>query len=290
MQALVKASPALKPLLIKSKHGRDSINFSDERAVKALNKALLINHYGLTYWDIPKGHLCPPIPGRVDYILGIHDAINKHPVLSNVKDSDVKALDIGTGANLIYPITGHGLFEWQWVASDIDQQSLNNCQKIVDNNSQLHDRVELRLQRNSDHMFKDIVEKGEYFHFTCCNPPFHKSAEEAMAGSIRKNKNLARNKNKRMSNVKSVQSTKHLNFEGKSNELWCEGGELAFVNKMITESRTVSEQVGLFTCLISKKDNIPALMGRLKASKACEFNVHEMEQGNKVSRFISWYF
>jgi 23S rRNA (adenine1618-N6)-methyltransferase len=290
MQALVKASPALKSFLIKSKHGRDSINFSDERAVKELNKALLFNHYGLNYWDIPKGHLCPPIPGRVDYLLGIHDALSKHSLLSKVPSNEIKALDIGTGANLIYPIAGSGLFEWQWVGSDIDSQSLKNSQGIVDNNTKLRGRIELRLQNNPEHMFKGIIEKGEYFHITCCNPPFHKSAEEAMAGSVRKNKNLARNKNKRMSNVKSIQSNQHLNFEGKSNELWCEGGELAFVKKMINESRAISDQVGLFTCLISKKDNIPNLLATLKASKVREFDVHEMEQGNKISRFISWQF
>jgi 23S rRNA (adenine1618-N6)-methyltransferase len=292
MSALVLACADLKPFITQSKHGRDTINFSNPAAVKQLNRALLINHYGLTQWDIPKGYLCPPIPGRVDYLLGLNDALVSHlasmgKVLTSNK---VNALDIGTGANLIYPIAGQALFGWNWLGTDIDQGSVNNAQSIIDANPALINSIKLKLQPNSRHIFNGIIASNDYYDVTCCNPPFHKSAADAHAGSLRKNNNLIRNKKKRQSNLKSNHSEKTLNFEGQSNELWCEGGELAFISNIINESKQVADQVGLFSCLISKKENIKALIDKIKWAKATSCNVHEMQQGNKISRFITWSF
>jgi 23S rRNA (adenine1618-N6)-methyltransferase len=33
-----------------------------------LNKAILKAFYKIEYWDIPLHYLCPPIPGRADYL------------------------------------------------------------------------------------------------------------------------------------------------------------------------------------------------------------------------------
>lgn len=290
MQELVIASPALKSHLIRSKHGRETINFSNADAVKALNKALLIQQYDLKYWDIPAGHLCPPIPGRVDYILALKDVLEVKKVAEGVNESVVNMLDIGTGANLIYPLLAQSLFGWHCVGSDIDSGSISNAQTIIDHNPSLEKRLKLRLQPESSHIFKHIILENEYFDVTCCNPPFHKSAEEAMAGSIRKNKNLVKNKLKRDSKIKYKDKVDDLNFSGQSNELWCEGGELAFIKKMIKESKYVADQVGLFSCLVSKKDNLAKIASYLKSIKVSHMNIHEMQQGNKISRFITWTF
>lgn len=290
MASLVKACPSLKPYIITSKQGRETINFSDEQGVKALNKALLIHHYQLQFWDIPNGYLCPPIPGRADYLLALNDVIRSQSEFKHSKSEQVNALDIGTGANLIYPIVGHQLLNWQFVAADIDADSIKNAQLIIDKNPVLSSGIELRTQVNDQHIFSGIINSNDYFDVTCCNPPFHKSAEEAMAGSIRKNKNLTRNKKKRQSQCKSNPTNTHLNFAGKSNELWCNGGELAFVKNMITESKQVANQVGVFSCLISKKENLPPLKAALKSIKVRKYDVYDMQQGNKVSRFIYWSF
>lgn len=292
MSDLVLACADLKPFIIQSKLGRDSIDFSNSVAVKQLNRALLINHYGLKQWDIPEGHLCPPIPGRVDYLLGLNDALVSYLAnTENVLASDkVNALDIGTGANLIYPIAGQALFGWNWLGTDIDLGSINNAQSIIDENPSLINTVKLKFQPNINHIFNGVIESNDYYDVTCCNPPFHKSAAEAQAGSMRKNNNLSRNKKKRQSNLKSTHSEKTLNFEGQSNELWCKGGELAFISNMINESKQVADQVGLFSSLISKKENVKVLVDKIKEAKATCCNIHEMEQGNKISRFITWSF
>lgn len=288
MAVLACTNSKLKPYIELSKQGRETINFSDAVAVKELNKALLMHDYQLEYWDIPTGYLCPPIPGRADYLLGLNDVLQDH----KKKDAltPVMALDIGTGANMIYPIIGYGLFGWQWVASELDSEAIKNAQMILNKNPKLKPVVKLRQQNNANHIFKGIIDSGDYFDVTCCNPPFHKSAKDAEAGTIRKNKNLNKNKQKRNPNGSSISTGKHLNFEGKANELWCKGGELEFVKKMINESQDVAKQVGLFSCLISKGENVKPLLDHIKMKKAKFYNVYDMQQGNKTSRFIVWNF
>ena len=67
-EQLIKHSPELKQFVAINEHEIQTIDFSNPDAVKALNKALLINHYDIQDWDIPANYLCPPIPGRADYI------------------------------------------------------------------------------------------------------------------------------------------------------------------------------------------------------------------------------
>ena len=221
--ALIKTEPFLEKFVSKNKYGNDSIDFSNPLAVKTLNKSLLLHHYGVTYWDIPKTNLCPPIPGRADYIHYIADLLS----LSNKNlipmGEDVRGLDIGVGANCIYPIIGHQEYGWEFVGTEVDKESFNIAQKILDGNTNLVESVKLRLQSNKRHIFKEIVEQGEKFDFVICNPPFHSSREEATKGSMRKLRNIGKQKD-----GKPV-----LNFGGQNNELWCEGGELAFITNMI---------------------------------------------------------
>jgi 23S rRNA (adenine1618-N6)-methyltransferase len=81
-----------------------------------------------------------------------------------------------------------------------------------------------------------------------------------------------------------------LNFGGQANELWCEGGERQFLYNMITESALFSSQVGWFTCLVSKQENVVPAIELIKKMGAKESKVVPMAQGNKKSRFIAWRF
>ena len=108
---LMENYPPLKRFVSLNPLGIQTINFFNPQAVKALNKALLVTYYGIRYWDIPKQYLCPPIPGRADYIHYIADLIQPNgttPDLpagdANGQKSKCRCLDIGVGANCIYPI------------------------------------------------------------------------------------------------------------------------------------------------------------------------------------------
>ena len=104
--------------------------------MRVLNRALLANYYGVKFWDIPEGYLCPPIPGRADYIHYIADLLAQttHVNADNtpLAGKEIHALDIGTGASAIYPIVGNSgeSYGWRFTASDIDPISVNTAASI----------------------------------------------------------------------------------------------------------------------------------------------------------------
>ncbi|MEZ8722825.1 23S rRNA (adenine(1618)-N(6))-methyltransferase RlmF [Vibrio pomeroyi] len=303
-ELLVSALPELKEHLIKNPMGEDTINFSDPLAVKLLNKALLAHHYGVKHWDIPAGYLCPPIPGRADYIHRVADILNSDGQGEPYNHASVKALDIGVGANCIYPIIGATEYKWRCTGTDVDSVSIKTANFIAESNPNLKGKIRARLQADSESIFKGVIKDNERYDVTICNPPFHSSLEEAEKGSQRKLDNLAANRAKKAgqsfkpeTNKKSVKldkSTKQekptLNFGGQKSELWCPGGEAAFIMKMARESQLFATQVLWFTTLISKKDNVDMVRSELGKLRAKQVKVVEMSQGQKVSRFIAWTF
>lgn len=276
------AEPKLAHFVV-SKHGNRTVDFANPEAVKLLNKALLKDNYNVDYWDIPEGYLCPPIPGRVDYIHYLADLLES-TYGKDIDPQKIKVLDIGTGANCIYPLLGHNTYGWRFVATDIEAQSIKVAKQIISANKGLSKAIEIRQQKQSKQIFQGIIKEHEKFHLTLCNPPFHDSPEQAVEGSQRKWQNLkkANNNDKRGAPI--------LNFSGRANELWCSGGELAFIRKMVRESRYFGQQVGWFTTLVSKKDNVSKIKLALKKADATQIKVVKMEQGQKVSRFIAWSF
>jgi len=277
---LIKAHIPLSEFIIKNKYNQqDTIDFSDGDAVKALNCALLKKHYQIEYWDFPQGFLCPPIPGRVDYIHYLADLLKK----SSIKVTDkIKVLDIGTGATCIYPILGARAYGWNFVASDIDPLSIKAANANINANQKLSKKITCRLQNNSANIFAGIIKPNEYYHLTLSNPPFHKSLADANTGTNRKWKNLNKGK------TTNKQDT--LNFGGQKAELWCQGGELSFIHQMIKESKNYQKQVLWFTCLVSNKDNLSKIKLYLKKAHASQTKVVNMAQGQKISRFIAWQF
>jgi 23S rRNA (adenine1618-N6)-methyltransferase len=285
---LIKRVPELSQYISYNPKGGQTIDFADPIAVKLLNKALLHSHYGIENWDIPFGYLCPPIPGRADYIHYISDLFSQSQGKKNKVNS---MLDIGTGANCIYPLIAASQYGWNVVATDINKASLSNATTIVEANPSLGSLIELRLQPNEQHIFKGVILDSDRFDVTVCNPPFHRSQKEAQLGTQRKVNNLAKNKATRNATV-SRRSEKFapLNFGGKDNELWCEGGELAFVTKMANESADFSAQVLWFSTLLSKSETVRSLKKVLTKLNVSRIQVVEMKQGNKITRFVAWTF
>jgi 23S rRNA (adenine1618-N6)-methyltransferase len=277
---LTQCCPELIPFVILTPAQEQSIQFSDPKAVLMLNKALLKYFYGIEHWSIPEGYLCPPIPGRTDYIHYIADLLSSSNSGKLPKGYKVKCLDIGVGANCIYPIIGVKEYGWRFVGVDIDPKSIQSAIDIIHSNPLLQGKVSVRLQQNPNHIFKGIIEKDEFFDVTICNPPFHASYEEAQAGTIRKVSNL--------SQKRAVNPT--LNFGGQSNELWCEGGEIQFVKNMIIQSKIFANSCCWFTTIISKQSNLKKVYGFLEQVKAVQMKTIDMSQGNKLSRIVAWSF
>ena len=277
---LTQVLPELSAFVSVNKCGDESIDFSNPKAVKALNKALLKHFYKIDFWDIPEGYLCPPIPGRADYIHYAADLLASCNNQQMPKAKAIKVLDIGVGANCVYPIIGHQEYGWKFVGSDIDEVSVKSAKNIIDANKVLTNAVDVRFQNIKSQIFKNIIRKGERFDLSICNPPFHASAAEANAGSQRKNRNLG---NKNYANP-------ILNFGGQNTELWTEGGEFAFIRKMIDESRLFKDQCFWFTSLVSKSENLDGIYAMLSRAEVAEIRTSEMSTGNKIARIVAWTF
>ncbi len=277
LDQLSNSYPPLQTHLTLSPGAEKTINFSDPTAVQALNAALLKHYYQVGYWQLPPGYLCPPIPGRADYIHYAADLLTGPDGVP--KGKQITLLDIGCGANLIYPIIANCSYGWRCVGSDIDAVALKAAQLIIDSNPQLNGQLSLRCQANSDKILHGIIQAGDTFALTVCNPPFYKSAAEAAAANQRKRTNL-----------KLADSPLQRNFAGQQHELWCQGGELAFIGQMINESVTFASQVGWFTSLVSQQNHLKALVAIARQAGAAEIKQINMQQGQKSSHLLAWRF
>lgn len=279
-EKLIKSCPGLVSFVQRNDFEDYSVDFSNPEAVKTLNKALLNCYYDVDHWDIPPDYLCPPIPGRADYIHYIADLLGTSNNGKISTGNKIKCLDIGVGANCIYPIIGIKEYQWSFIGVDIDPVALASVNQIIKMNPVLRGHIEVRLQPDKKNIFSGIFGEDEYIDVSVCNPPFHASFEEARSGTLRKLNHLTR--------IKIDKPI--LNFGGQGNELWCEGGEKSFIGEMIRQSRQFSTACFWFSTLVSKKENLPGIYMALKKVKAIEVKTIQMCQGNKMSRIIAWTF
>ena len=273
LEALCKIYPDLLPFVFVNKYETKTIDFANPKAVKALNTALLFKYYNINFWKFPDTNLCPPIPGRVDYIHHISELLKVSNITNNIR-----VLDIGTGASCIYPILGHAEYKWDFVATDVDENSLKYAQNIINQNN-LSNHIKLRHQKETSQIFKDVLLEEDKFSVSICNPPFYKSKEEALEATSRKLKGLNKSEDKVVRN-----------FSGTQNELWYKGGEKAFIHNYLYESSLFKEQCIWFTTLVSKKDLVKGMYASLKKLGATNIKTISMGQGNKISRIVAWTY
>lgn len=277
--ALVAAYPALAQFVAKNPRDELTIDFTNPTAVKALNRALLLQVYGVRNWDIPPGYLCPPIPGRADYIHNLADLLagSNHGKIPRGKG--VRVMDIGMGANCVYPLIGNAEYGWSFVGTDIDPAAIKNAQAILNANRLMAGAIELRRQKDPKAIFSQMIHAEERFDLTLCNPPFHPSQSVASQGTERKWQNL----NKQTGSMA-------LNFGGHASELCCQGGEEAFVRRMIAESRAYADRCFWFSSLVSKAASLPSVYRALQHNNVAARVTIDMAQGQKQSRLVAWTF
>jgi 23S rRNA (adenine1618-N6)-methyltransferase len=286
---LLQKDAALTSFVRVNEHAAQSIDFANAAAVKALNRALLLDAYDIQGWDIPPDSLCPPIPGRADYIHYLADllAISNGGVIP--KGENIQVLDIGTGSSCIYPLLGHNEYGWQFIATDINADALANAQKILDANPALKKNITLRLQTNPRALFNGIIQDDEWYDLTLCNPPFHATTDEASASTLRKLRNLEKGKHPGKQ-IRNSNMSPDLNFGGLQNELCCEGGEAGFILRMIIDSKQFSTRCYWFTTLVSKSASLPGIYAALDDAGVQQHQTIAMSQGQKQSRFVAWTF
>ena len=270
--------PQLQEHIVLNPSGEETIDFSNSAAVYELNKAMLLADFKVEKYELPMGYLIPPVPGRLEYLLHIREFLSEQFNID--KNTKLRGLDIGSGANGIYCILGLQHFNWTMVGAECDANSVEIAKANMQHTKSLKNKIEIRHQENKSFLFKNIIKTDEQFDFTVCNPPFHTSKEDAFRGSQRKINNLGREFDK-----KEIA----LNFEGQANELWCNGGEALFIKRLIKESTAFKNQVKVFSTLVSKTDSLASIDKQLKKAKANSY-VLPMDLGNKKSRIVLWWF
>jgi len=308
-EALVACCPALATFVGPNAHGNTSIDYADPEAVKALNQALLGHAYQLHDWDIQSGTLCPPIPGRSEHLHHLADLLAGDTESAEVpRGPSTAVLDIGTGASCIYPLIGAREYGWRFVGSEVDAAACRWATDLVAAHPEVSGLIGIRRQPAAAQCFEGVVETGERFALSMCNPPFYASAEEAAEGNRRKRRNLSgKGSGRGGSGGKGGKAARRerrdsgrdgdregasadRNFGGRAGELWCPGGELGFVQRMITQSAERPALCGWFTSLVSKAAHLPRLTRALQAVEAADVRVLEMAHGQKQSRILAWTF
>ena len=280
LSALVILNPELKQYITPNKYGGMSIEFSNPIALRVLNKSLLNHYYGIKNWEFPENNLCPPIPGRADYIHHIADLLAENNFGKIPKGDKITCLDIGMGASCIYPIIGVTEYDWRFITSDIDLKSIASARKIIQSNTNIKDKIECRLQKNKNSIFKNIIEKEDKIDLIICNPPFHSSKDDAQKATLRKLRNLSEKKEKNI----------HVNFAGINNEIIFEGGEIKFIQNIINESKLYAKNCYWFSTLVSKQSNLKKTYKLINRAGAYFMKTIPMGTGNKSSRIVAWTF
>ncbi len=152
-----------------NKENMDSISYDDKSRPNLLKKKRI--NYQQTFLNNlikkRKTNIYNPITSINDY-------------LSEEKFEEkimITGLDIGTGANCIYPLLGYGMYKWHFKATDINNESLESAYNIIERNN-LENLIKLETQINEKYIFYSVVEPQEIIYFSMCNPPYFDYNEE----------------------------------------------------------------------------------------------------------------
>eukprot|EP00890_Picochlorum_soloecismus_P005147 jgi/Picsp_1/5633/NSC_02992-R1_ribosomal rna large subunit methyltransferase f len=298
---LAELYPSLKQYLVKqckagSKEKQDikikyTIEFTNPDACRELVKAQLHHDFKIT-WDLPSSYLIPPLANRLNYLCWLHDLFQlwvpeRDDFYWGRENDCIKILDIGCGANLIYPLLGSSYFGWCFVGADVNSDALQQAVKNREANLDIAPLIVLRRveyqtcqegkQATSDQHERIFSGCGSgilscainntdgVFHASMCNPPFFSSEEEAGRNPM-------------------------TDYGGTSVEMVYPGGEESFVRNMIRDSRSISDRIVWFTTMVGKKSTLKIARKMIHDFGHTVVRTTEFIQG-KTSRWaIAWSF
>ncbi len=296
---------------------KQTIDFTNPAACRELTKILLKKDFGVT-WDLPEGHLVPPLTNRLNYILWVEDLLNlsspsstgdsSSSDSSSLSNKIIRGLDIGCGASCIYPLLGASLLNWHFVGIDVTSEAVEWAQKNVGMNMQLKDLIEVRkvemqleqmqffsLENGNDGVGveKDkfdttkkgilgaVFEAGENSTTTATTP---KVKDKEFFAFTMCNPPFFEKFEQANSNPSTA-------FGGTNIESAYPGGEEAFVRNIFEDSLLYTDRVHWFTTMVGKKATLKALRKWLHA----EHSVHvvrttEFFQGQTSRWGVAWSF
>ncbi|KAF5282425.1 hypothetical protein FQA39_LY17540 [Lamprigera yunnana] len=245
--------------------GKVSIDFKDLKALRALTCTLLKKDFALEV-DIPLTRMIPTVPLRLNYVLWVEDLLSISGKVDNVK-----GIDVGTGACCIYSLMC-AKKGWNMLATDVDDESLHWAKLNVDRNF-LNGSIKL-TKVSHDALLKEAIEDDEY-DFCMCNPPFFASSQELSPQHKARKIDRPRPRNA---------------FCASNNEVIAEGGEVAFIQKMIEESKDLGQRIRIYTTMVGHKANLPQLKKLLREVEVISFKQSDFCQGYTTRWGLAWTF
>ncbi len=252
------------------------VDFGDPAALAELTQALLLRDFDLRV-ELPRDRLCPTVTSRLNYVLYLHDLLRgaapsrlviadgRYERSSFGGQSEVLGFDIGCGASCVYALLGRRLFGWRFVCSELDPVSLEAARENLERNG-MGEGVRLVQAPSEQSCLRDCLAEGEELpSFVMCNPPFFEHASEA-AQHPRRNAVLT------------------------ASESATEGGEVAFVTRLIDESQHYGRRIALYSSLCGKKSSLRALRQVLLARGVPVMHSTRLAQGRTHRWVLAWSF
>jgi len=175
----------------------------------------------------------------------------------------ISGIDIGTGASCIYPLLGKRIYNWSFLATDIDPVSLEYATKNIAMNN-WEDKIETRLATEGN-ILSGVIQPEERFDFCMCNPPFFSDLSETGLSD------------------KTV-------CTGTSGELVTQGGEQEFVAQIIEDSLVMKDQIKWYTSMLGRKASLKPLLSLLQKRRIVNTRTTEFFQGRTTRWGIAWSF
>lgn len=204
----------LAQYVYRNRYGTYSINYHDRNAVKCLTRCILLHLYNIKGWTVPDGSLIPPVPTRENYIHHIADLIGcQQSIDNNSNRIVVKGIDIGIGGNAIYSLLAATIYGWHMIGTDVSQSSIDNAQRIIDNNPHIKSIITIKKQYDKMKIFEGgCIDLQDTYTFSMCNPPFYD-----LTNTTTDDDDMNRNPYK--------------DYGGSEVEMRCEGGEVGFLTR-----------------------------------------------------------
>ena len=295
----------------KATRKRATIDFSNPVACRELTKVLLLHDFHIS-WNIPDGVLVPTLTNRINYLEWLQDLFT----LEGPRDLSIKptVLDVGCGANLIYPLLGSAILKWYFVGVDVSKTAIEWAEKNRIANPELAELIEIRqvppTKQQIEFFSKNVktVEgllarteppsSANEFHD---NFPVKRNQTDKEQGII----SVALKPNESVTftmcnppffeSLEEAGSNPATAYGGSHLEMAYPGGELEFVRNMVKDSKTIWNRVHWFTTMVGKKSTMKKIRSELydltgDTWKDIIVRSTEFVQGKTMRWGLAWSF
>jgi 23S rRNA A1618 N6-methylase RlmF len=258
-------------VISRSSNGRVVYDWHAPGATYAVTRALLKRDFDLD-WQQPLEHLCPPVPGRLNYLLWVEDLVLQDAAAAA---EGVCVADIGTGASAIFPLLGARRFGWSFLALDSNEEALGHARSNVERNGLQHLISALHVPH--DGSIAHALSSHPSITHTMCNPPFFASASSDAW---------------RLRAAAAGAGGGKVACAAVERELFTEGGEVAFMTKIIQEcaASPCRGRIKWFTCMVGIKADLAALKSACSAAGAVQVRSTTFYQGQTLRWGLAWTF